>query len=300
MKRRILKGIPDRRLSGPQVAQKMGKKDMNRTTFLHDKSEIEAFLRKNARLNIYGLGDLDGFFWEHTSWLALKDAGRLKSLALLYTGGATPALLALCGAKARRWTLELIKSSARLLPKSFYVHLSPGLAGALAGTHALERRGTHYKMALADKKRALAVDTTGTLPLSKRDLPALLEFYARSYPGNWFEPGMLATGMYYGIREGGILAAAAGVHVYSERYNVAALGNITTRPDMRGRGLGKEVTARVCRELLKKVGLVGLNVKADNKAAISCYRSLGFKITDAYEEYSAGPLPGQPRKRAFM
>lgn len=272
------------------MAQEMGKKDLNELVFLHDKGRIESFLRKDARLNIYGLGDLDDFFWDHTCWLGLKSAGRLKSLALLYTGGSTPALLALCGAKARPRARELLRASARLLPKSFYAHLSPGLADALAATHALRTHGAHYKMALTDKKRVLAADTSGTEALSKRDLPALLEFYARSYPGNWFEPGMLATGMYYGIRESGVLTAAAGVHVYSEKHEVAALGNITTRPDMRGRGLGKKVTARVCRELLKKAGLVGLNVKADNKAAISCYKSLGFEITDLYEEYSADAI----------
>ncbi|MBI4801807.1 MAG: hypothetical protein HY796_04710 [Elusimicrobia bacterium] len=45
----------------------MGKKDLNKIVFLHDKAKIESFLRKNTRLNIYGLGDLDDFFWEHTA-----------------------------------------------------------------------------------------------------------------------------------------------------------------------------------------------------------------------------------------
>jgi len=264
---------------------------MKKTVFLHDKAGIEAFLRKDPKRNIYLLGDLDDFFWEHTAWLGLKSSGRLKALALLFTGSAEPTLLAFCGPGTRPWALELIRSSARLLPKSFYAHLSPGLDAALAKTHALTSHGAHYKMALAGKKRVLDADTSGTMPLSRRDLPALLEFYGRSYPGNWFEPRMLETGMYYGLKEGGGLAAVAGVHVYSEKYKAAALGNITTRPGLRGRGLGKKVTARVCKELLKRARLVGLNVKADNSAAIACYRGLGFEITGAYGEYSAEVRP---------
>ncbi|OGR65943.1 MAG: hypothetical protein A2X31_01205 [Elusimicrobia bacterium GWB2_63_22] len=265
----------------------MGKKDKNKTVFLHDKAEIAAYLRKDAPLNIYSLGDLDDFFWEHTSWLALKSAGEIKSLALLYTGSSVPTLLALCGAGGRARALELIAASSHLLPESFYAHLSPGLAGGLAKTCALESHGLHHKMALVDKQRALAADASGTAALCAGDLPALLKFYAKSYPGNWFEPRMLATGMYYGVWESGKLAAAAGVHVYSRKYKAAALGNITVRPDLRGRGLGKKVTARVCRELLKRTELIGLNVAAGNASAIACYRSLGFEKTHAYEEYYA-------------
>ena len=89
------------------------------------------------------------------------------------------------------------------------------------------------------------------------------------------------------IGRGDKLAADAGVHVYSRKYKAAALGNITVRPDLRGRGLGKKVTARVCRELLKRTELIGLNVAAGNASAIACYRSLGFEKTHAYEEYYA-------------
>ncbi|OGR81073.1 MAG: hypothetical protein A2X32_09015 [Elusimicrobia bacterium GWC2_64_44] len=255
--------------------------------FLHDKAVIEAFLRKDTPQNIYTIGDLDDFFWGHTAWLGVKRAGALKALALLYTGGATPTLLALCAAGARPWARELIKRWAAVLPPVFYAHLSPGLADALGRVRKLVSHGTHTKMTLVDKKRVLAADTSGTAVLSGRDLPALLKFYAQSYPGNWFEPRMLETGMYYGIRERGALAAVAGVHVYSRKYKVAALGNITTRPDMRGKGLATKVTARVCRELLKNVSAVGLNVKADNAAAVGCYRGLGFRITGTYEEYAA-------------
>src|SRR5438093_529591 len=81
---------------------------------------------------------------------------------------------------------------------------------------------------------------------------------------NWFDPRMLETGHYYGIRQDGTLLSIAGVHVYSPRYRVAALGNITTRPAARGHGLATLVTAKLCQELLRSVDEIGLNVRADN------------------------------------
>ena len=79
------------------------------------------------------------------------------------------------------------------------------------------------------------------------------------------------------IRRGRALVSVAGVHVYSPQYKVAALGNITTRPDARGQGLGTAVTARLCQELLRAgMECVGLNVKADNQGAVACYEKIGF------------------------
>ena len=110
--------------------------------------------------------------------------------------------------------------------------------------------------------------------------------YNVSYPGNWFDPRMLETGCYYGIRNGRSLVCVAGIHVYSPRYRVAVLGNVTTHPDFRGRGLGTAACAILCKELLREVDHVGLNVKADNSSAIACYERLGFERIATYEEYS--------------
>ncbi len=76
------------------------------------------------------------------------------------------------------------------------------------------------------------------------------EFYKQSYPGNWFDERMLLTGNYVAIFEdiGSSILSIAGVHVYSEEYGVAALGNITTRPDHRGRELAAIATSILCQK----------------------------------------------------
>jgi predicted GNAT family acetyltransferase len=97
---------------------------------------------------------------------------------------------------------------------------------------------------------------------------------------------MVATGRYFGVREDGQLICIAGVHVYSPRYRVAALGNIVTHPAHRNRGHATRATARLCQALLDEVDHIGLNVKADNEAAIACYRKLGFEVVAPYGEFN--------------
>jgi ribosomal protein S18 acetylase RimI-like enzyme len=152
----------------------------------------------------------------------------------------------------------------------------------------VEPSGLHLKMALTDPSRLGAAPADAVL-LSRADLPELLELYAAAYSGNWFDPRMIETGHYVGIRQGGALVAVAGVHVWSPVYRVAALGNVTTRPELRGRGIGTAAVTALCRRLAATVDHIGLNVKADNAAAISLYAGLGFTVVGEYHELFLRP-----------
>ena len=250
---------------------------------LHDKDEIEAFLRRNVFLHIYTIGDLDDFFWPYTTWYARKAGDQIEQVALLYTAPTPPVLLAL-SEEPLDGMRELLRSLMHLLPARFYAHLSGDLASVFAADYRVESHGEHYKMALTNPALLETVDTSEVIALSGADLGALEDLYQASYPGNWFDPRMLETGQYYGVRRGAELVSVAGVHVYSQRYRVAALGNITTRPQFRGSGLGTAVTARLCKALLRTVDHIGLNVKADNASAIASYTRLGFERIGSYEE----------------
>ncbi len=97
---------------------------------------------------------------------------------------------------------------------------------------------------------------------------------------------MLETRQYFGLRVNGRLVSVAGVHVYSEQYRVAAIGNVVTHPAHRNKGYGTLVTARLCQSLLETVEHIGLNVKADNAPAMACYRRLGFEIVAPFSEFT--------------
>ncbi len=251
---------------------------------LHSRDEIAAFLQRDPALHLYELGDLDDFFWPYTTWYAFQEGGSIVALALLYAGSDPPVLLALGAPEEREVLAGLLRGLQGVLPRRFYAHLSPGLAEDLAADYRVEPHGRHLKMVLADRTRLDQVDTAAVVQLAPDDLPELEALYEAAYPGNWFDPRMLETGHYYGLRQGAGLVCAAGVHVYSPTYGVAALGNITTHPASRGQGLATRVTARLCRALLETVAVVGLNVKEDNGAAIACYRRLGFTEVGGYEE----------------
>ena len=137
-----------------------------------------------------------------------------------------------------------------------------------------------------DAARVRRVDCPEAAPLTVRDSVDLVRLYQESYPGNWFDLRALETGQYFGLRQDGRIVSVAGVHVYSERYAVAALGNIVTHPAYRRRGYARQVTARLCQSVLRKVEYVGLNVKADNEAAVGCYTGLGFGIVAPYGEFT--------------
>jgi ribosomal protein S18 acetylase RimI-like enzyme len=256
-----------------------------RLACLHDRDEIEAFLRRNTFLHIYSIGDLDDYFWENTVWYALKDGEEIKEVLLVYTPLAEPVLVGLSEEPAARMP-GLLELALPLLPRRIYAHLSLGLAEVLAGHYAIRSHGPHYKMALTDTARLERVDTFEVEALSASDLPDLQKLYAEAYPDTAFEPSMLAIGHYYGVRRGPELVGVGGLHVYSARYRVAAIGNVATHPRYRGQGIATAICARLCRELLRTVDHVGLNVKADNASAVASYERLGFESIATFEELS--------------
>lgn len=252
---------------------------------LHDRAAIERCLRRNTYLHIYALGDLDEFFWPYTTWYGGSIDGHVQEVVLLYAGSSVPTLLALTDRPGMM--AELLRSIGPTLPERFYAHLTPGLEHIVGELYDLNFHGPHLKMALLNDQPALSVDGEGVEMLGDEDLAAILQFYRESYPGNWFDARMLKTRQYFGLRDRLRVVSIAGIHVYSPTYRVAALGNIATSPSYRNRGLGRKVTARLCRSLLGQVDHIGLNVKADNRAAISCYERLGFEVVASYGEFTA-------------
>jgi ribosomal protein S18 acetylase RimI-like enzyme len=261
---------------------------------LHDVDQIAEFLCQDKGLHLYSLGDLDPFFWPQTLWYGWEDRGengersKLAALVLVYLGQSLPTVLAF--GQPTSAMMALLKSLIPLLPARFYLHLSAGLRPCLEPAYQLNSHGEHSRMVLVEPEKlqvALAQhkDLSVVRNLDHRDLDAILDLYQRSYPGNWFDARMLETGMYRGIYQDQVLVSIAGIHVYSPSWKVAALGNITTDPQVRGQGLGSLTTAVLCRDLLQSVDLIGLNVKSDNLAALACYHKLGFVETGKFEEF---------------
>lgn len=252
---------------------------------LHDRALLAAFFGRDPALHAYALGDLDPFFWPHTQWYGLEEEGELRQAVLLYTAEDPPVVQAITdNAGEMRVLLPALLS---LLPARVFLHLSPGLRPALASHYSFDLPQTHLKLALRDLARADAIPIGGVVRLGPPDADELRAFYDQSYPGHWFQARMLETGQYFGVRRDGQWASVAGVHVYSPVQRVAALGNVVTHPNWRGRGLATQTCAALCRSLRETTNTIGLNVHEDNAPALACYKALGFVPVAAYEEMTA-------------
>ena len=113
--------------------------------------------------------------------------------------------------------------------------------------------------------------------LTMRDVPALQALYAFG-GGDAFQPSEVDRGVFYGIKQAGQLIAVAGTHVVSDNAQIAALGNVMTRPDQRGRGYATIATSAVCATLIeRRITTIGLSVARENQSAIRVYEKLGFR-----------------------
>jgi ribosomal protein S18 acetylase RimI-like enzyme len=264
---------------------------------LRDRDTLARFFRKRPAVHAYELGDLDDFFWPHTRWLGWMPNGRVEQVALLYDEPDPPVLLAFAEEPAAGME-ALLRSLVGELPHAMYAHLSPGLLDALAsGLVPTRDPAPHLKLGLADPSMLARYDTAECELLSSADLEEVQRFYERAYPGTWFQPRMLETGRYVGVRRGDELACIAGVHVWSPAWGVACLGNVATMPAARGEGLATAACARLCRALLGDgIDVISLNVRADNAAAIRAYEKLGFAHAAGYVEVmlSSPVAPGAP------
>ncbi len=256
---------------------------------IRERKRIEHFLRRETRAHVYAIADLDDVFWGDTRWFAAFDGHDVEAICLLLDGLALPILYAVCPADhaPTRALLEAIRTE---LPDRFFFNLGPGLVSTLGSEWQIAPEGTYWKMALVEATACEAVPREGIVPLGLDDYDELRAFLDRDAylpheaGGLFFEPRMLASGCYRGIREAGRLVAVGGVHVHSRRYRVAGVGNVVTRRSRRGRGFARRISAAVVRCLRSEIETIGLNVHEDNEPAIRCYRGLGFRPVCPYEE----------------
>jgi ribosomal protein S18 acetylase RimI-like enzyme len=246
-----------------------------------DPAAVREILQTDRRWAVYALADLAPEYSAPARWHIAAD-GR-PALLLVYRGFEPPVLFA-HGAAA---------NLAPLLPeiaaeREFYISVRPETAALLrAGGYAIRDEKRMWRM-VADAARFVPPVHTA-VRLGPADYEGLASLYrdgdAAGEAPPFFNAGMLRHGVYYGIREGAAIVAAAGTHVLAEQESVAAIGNVYTRRDRRGRGFGAQVSGAVTAALLRLgVRTVALNVDESNAAAMRIYERLGFARYCEYRE----------------
>jgi hypothetical protein len=225
---------------------------------------------------------LTPFFFPSCTWYGIIEDKTLADVVLVYRGPSTPTVLAFSMTSAMPRLIRAIKNE---LPDRFFCHYQKDLEQELVSSYRMTPFGTHLKMDFHGLPSDLTFSNAhDCIQLTHGDEPQLRILYQFAYPGNYFDPQMLTTGKYFGVKKGEEILSVAGVHVYSRTYQIAVLGNVTTHPYMRNRGLAKRCVITLLKTLEPEVDFIGLNVKADNYPAIALYHAIGFEIASTYEE----------------
>jgi ribosomal protein S18 acetylase RimI-like enzyme len=250
--------------------------------FTQDKQKLLAHFRKDPVLFAYHIGDLDDFYFADCQWGATYgQSPRIDDVILVYSGLETAAVLAF-GVSER--FEALLADMLDILPDRFFCHFQRQYRDRFLVRYDEKPLGTHLKMKLGEFQSVQSGKSPNIKRLDRSHLESLKRLYQDAYPENYFHERMLETGKYFGYFDSDDLAAVAGVHVCSDEYDIAVLGNIATEPGFRDRGLGTAVTSRLVSELVDENKLVCLNVKADNEPAVRSYKRLGFVPVHEYEE----------------
>ena len=254
----------------------------------------------------YAIADLRPDLAGFCRWLVAPDA---SALALLFTGLEPPILLT--AGTSEGVALALTEAE---LPQEVFLSVLPSHLPAVQQHYQRIDRHDMLRMALAPGQQ-VSEESIPTVPLSVADELRLQSLYQHGgeFARDAFTASQLQDGYFFGIEdEIGGLAAAGGTHIaYRSEYTssltshekalrktssidrilsegVAAIGNIYTRPDCRGRGFGTAVTARIVQALQADgYRLIVLNVSEQNLVARSLYEKLEFVTHCLFIEGSA-------------
>ncbi len=243
----------------------------------------------------YAIADLRPDLAPFCRWTVAPDA---SGLALLFTGLEPPILLT---AGSSEGVAAALNDAA--LPEEIFLSVRESHIPAVQQHYARVERHEMLRMALAPGQQ-VPEPSIPTVTLSTADELRLQTLYQHGgeFAPDAFTTSQLRDGFFFGIEDRrGHLAAAGGTHIAYRRKNatspglqkshhqnsdsidcilsqgVAAIGNIYSRPDCRGRGFGTAVTARITQALQADgYNFIVLNVSKQNLVAQSIYEKLGF------------------------
>lgn len=235
---------------------------------------LARFLAKDFVVNAYSLGYLDERYSDEVCCFGELVEGDVRAAALVYTGLSRPGLFTHGNVEN---LIDVLRAFGSELPGRVTAHFPTDHRASVEGVfEAGEPLRRMHRMGLTAAEfqdpgdRGVQVDV-----LSHRDTAGILQLY-RHWRDNFFEPYQLESGLYFGVREGGELVSIAGVHNVSEKFDIAAIGNLVTHPDHRGKGYAIACTAALLRAVFERVGNVTLDVQENNEPAKRTYERFGF------------------------
>jgi ribosomal protein S18 acetylase RimI-like enzyme len=248
-----------------------------------NREELRGHLRDDRVANAYLLGHLETDYFPFCTWFVARDRdGSIESLVTYYEGLSLPAVRAI---GSKHGVGRILEECSSHLPNRFHFHVVAPHLDALERRFEVTNLRKMQRMGLTRERYDSSPVDDRVRRLDHRDTASIMKLYEH-YPDNLFEPYQLETGYYFGIDAPSEdrLASIAGVHVVSETYDVAAVGNLVTHPEARDEGLATACTGRLLDELFQCVSVVALDVRNDNAPALSVYDRFGFRLDRLFWE----------------
>lgn len=236
--------------------------------------QVRRILETDRVWSAYALADLEPAEAARSTWFLQGEA-----VVLVYRGLTPPVLFAHGDSSAMARLVDR-------LPASDYVYtLRERTRARLGARLASVREVRMWRMVLESEAFVPPLEEE-TERLGPQDLHQMLDLFDEHEDRpDGFHPRQVEGGVFFGLRGSCGLACVAGTHILSQTYGIAAVGNVFTRPDARGRGLARAATGAVVKELLTRgFETIVLNVAQENEPAIRCYRRLGFREHCSYLE----------------
>jgi GNAT superfamily N-acetyltransferase len=244
---------------------------------------IRAILNSDPVWSAYGLADLQPEFMRYCRWYPGQSEDG-DGLALIFTALNPPVLLTVGADKAVVAALRRAD-----LPPTVYISARDSHFAAIAAYYSFDEVRSMMRMALPPGRRGAAVSSTNgaraqehadVVRLRRADAPAMKTLFAHggAFTPDAFDPYQLDGGVFYGVPGAtGEWLAVGGTHIVDWTTGVAAIGNMYTRPDCRGRGYAGMILAAIVAELQgRRVSNIVLNVDQRNQGAQRLYERHGF------------------------
>jgi ribosomal protein S18 acetylase RimI-like enzyme len=249
-----------------------------------DEHEVLPLLAADRAWCAYALCDLDPRHRAGARFVIALDGHRPCSVALFYSLPGTVVLFLHGHGPA----IEAILDAVPDAPTEVMLSVRLGDLPAVSRRYEIRQQWTMRRMALAPDALLPPRSVEARLtPLSTADAAAVRRLFSERSDAVYFDQ-MLADNTYVGAWVGGDLVAVAGTHIVSWHYGIAAVGNVYTRPEYRGRGLAQATTHAVIGGLGRRgVRDVVLNVNQQNAPALAAYRRVGFADHGPFAEGTA-------------
>ncbi len=237
---------------------------------------LRQILQRDPIWSVYALADLQPAFAPYCRW-TMVDGANGAAVLLLFSALQPPIFFAAGDEAAVTEALACAE-----LPERVFVTLRPAHYDLLAHYYEWIAEPHHMvRMVLRNDLRVELPDLPNLVRLLPGDAEAIAALYAHGGPftPDYFDAYQLDDGVFYGVRdEQGALIAVGGTHIIAHAEQMAAIGNMYTRPDQRGKGYARAVLGAIIAELhAQNVTTIVLNVDENNGAARKIYERYGFR-----------------------